>query len=88
MGKPDFLIIGAQKAGTTALHEMLSQHPRLIPSTIKETHFFDNDSIYNKENYQQYHKFFKDNKPSGYSKLFFETTPIYLFHPNVAHRIF
>jgi Sulfotransferase domain len=38
---PDFIIIGAQKAGTTAIRSLLSLHPRFRNSTIKEPHFFD-----------------------------------------------
>jgi len=33
---PDFLVIGAPKAGTTALHAALSEHPGLYMSAIKE----------------------------------------------------
>lgn len=38
---PDFIIIGAQKSGTTSLYYYLSQHPQLFPSYGKEVHFFD-----------------------------------------------
>jgi Sulfotransferase family len=38
---PDFIIIGAQKSGTTAIRSLLSLHPRFRNSTIKEPHFFD-----------------------------------------------
>ncbi|MEO8391823.1 MAG: sulfotransferase domain-containing protein [Chloroflexota bacterium] len=37
---PNFLLLGAMKAGTTALHHSLSQHPQIYMSTIKEPHFF------------------------------------------------
>jgi len=37
---PNFLIIGAQKSGTTSLHRYLSQHPDIYMSPIKETNFF------------------------------------------------
>ncbi len=40
MGLPDFLIIGAPKAGTTALHAALVQHPQLYLSTPKEPKYF------------------------------------------------
>lgn len=43
MGKEialDFLVIGAQKAGTTSLHDMLNRHSDIALPTIKETHFF------------------------------------------------
>jgi hypothetical protein len=38
--KPRFLIIGAQKAGTTALYYYLAEHPNIIPSSEKEIGFF------------------------------------------------
>jgi hypothetical protein len=38
---PDFIIIGAQKSGTTALYEYISQHPGIITTSRKEVHFFD-----------------------------------------------
>jgi hypothetical protein len=38
---PNFLICGAQKAGTTALYQYLDQHPDVFMSRPKETWFFD-----------------------------------------------
>jgi hypothetical protein len=40
MGLPDFFIIGAPKAGSTALHEALVNHPQLYLSPVKEPKFF------------------------------------------------
>ena len=40
MALPDFFVAGAPKAGTTALHAALAQHPELCLSTIKEPKFF------------------------------------------------
>ena len=40
MSLPDFLIIGAPKAGSTALHVALAQHPELFLSEPKEPKFF------------------------------------------------
>lgn len=38
---PNFLIIGAAKAGTTSLWDFLKMHPQVfMPAGIKETHFF------------------------------------------------
>jgi hypothetical protein len=39
--KPNFLIIGAQKAGTSSLFYYLSQHPDIDLPSEKELHFFD-----------------------------------------------
>jgi len=40
MALPDFLVVGAPKAGSTAVHEALVQHPQLFLSTPKEPKFF------------------------------------------------
>ena len=39
---PDFLGIGAQKAGTTWLWENLRRHPEIFVPDKKELHYFDN----------------------------------------------
>ena len=38
---PDFLCIGAQKAGTTWLHKNLLSHPAVWMPPLKEIHYFD-----------------------------------------------
>jgi hypothetical protein len=38
---PDFLGIGAQKAGTTWLHRSLQVHPQIWMPSLKEIHYFD-----------------------------------------------
>ncbi|GAA3430237.1 sulfotransferase family protein [Streptosporangium sandarakinum] len=43
MPLPDFLIAGAPKAGTTALHAALQRHPELYLSPVKEPKFFLTD---------------------------------------------
>ena len=40
MTLPNFIIIGAAKAGTTALYEYLGEHPDVFVSPVKETNFF------------------------------------------------
>lgn len=40
MALPDFLVIGAPKAGSTAVHEALVRHPQLFLSTPKEPKYF------------------------------------------------
>lgn len=37
---PNFLIIGAQKSGTTSFYNYLRQHPKIYMSPLKEPHFF------------------------------------------------
>jgi hypothetical protein len=43
MIRPNFVIAGAPKAGTTALTEYLRQHPNVFISKPKETHYFAED---------------------------------------------
>src|ERR1700719_1865764 len=38
---PDFVIIGAAKAGTTSLYDWLGEHPCVAPASTKEVHYFD-----------------------------------------------
>jgi hypothetical protein len=40
MPMPNFLVIGAEKCGTTALYHYLRQHPQIYMSPAKETGFF------------------------------------------------
>jgi hypothetical protein len=37
---PDFLVVGAARSGTTALHRLLKQHPQLFLPAVKEPCFF------------------------------------------------
>ena len=40
MALPDFILVGAPKAGTTALHAALDQHPQLHLARVKEPKYF------------------------------------------------
>ena len=48
MEKIDFLIVGAQKAGTTSLYEYLSRHSNIYMPNLKELNYFSNDENYSK----------------------------------------
>jgi hypothetical protein len=37
---PNFIIVGAPKAGTTSLYHYLGQHPEIFMSPVKEPHYF------------------------------------------------
>lgn len=86
MKKIDFLIIGTQKSGTTALNKYLTQHPKIQMATTKEVHFFDNESNFENKNvdYNQYHQFFS---LSNADKIYGEATPIYSYWDNSISRI-
>ncbi|MBO1513128.1 sulfotransferase family protein [Metabacillus bambusae] len=79
---PHFLIIGAQKCGTTSLYNYLIQHPQIIPALSKEVHFFD---IY----FEKGMDWYRNQFPSLESKRWItgEASPYYLFHPHAPKRI-
>ena len=52
--KPNFFIVGAAKAGTTALYYYLKRHPDVFMCPIKEPHYFSSDIRY--ENFSTFHK--------------------------------
>jgi len=43
---PDFVIIGAAKAGTTSIYAILDQHPGIFMPEVKEPEFFARDDRY------------------------------------------
>jgi len=81
--KPNFLIIGAQKSGTTSLHYYLNQHPCFSGSSPKELHFFDEKINFGK-NYDWYESQFLGPK----NRYYFESTPSYIYRPEVAEKIY
>ncbi|OHB36536.1 MAG: sulfotransferase [Phenylobacterium sp. RIFCSPHIGHO2_01_FULL_70_10] len=83
--KVDFIIAGAQKAGTTALFDYLGDHPQIGLSDVKEVHFFDDEARdWATPNYLDYHARFD---LSDRTKVWGEATPIYLYWKDSLERI-
>ena len=84
--KPDFLIIGAQKAGTTSIARYLEQHPQIIKNNSwKEVRYYDLP-----ENYSQGWGWYLGNFPFKWQKgrrLTFDASPSYLYFPHIAEQI-
>ena len=83
--KPDFIIIGSEKCGTTSLYEYLKKHPSVVASKGKEVSFFD-------KNFHRGDGWYRSFFPSLLTKYFkkiitFEATPRYFIHPHAAERI-
>jgi hypothetical protein len=80
---PDFIIIGAQKGGTTFLNQLLAQHPRIKSAFLKEVHYFD-------LNFDKGTNWYRSNFPVHMSSkgryLTGEASPYYMFHPHAARR--
>jgi hypothetical protein len=95
---PDFFVAGAPKAGTTALHAALAQHPQLHLSMVKEPKFFLTDGppptlggpgdakTYREHVWRRadYEALF-DAAPPG--TLRGESTPFYLYRHDAQERI-
>jgi hypothetical protein len=80
---PDFLIIGAQKAGTTALYAYLRRHPAITGPSWKEVSFFD-------RHYHRGEGWYRGNFPNLVrcrGKLVGEASPSYIFHPLGPERV-
>lgn len=88
---PDFLIIGAMRAGSTSLYSYLAGHPLVGTSTHKEIHFFD-------LNYHRglhwYRRHFPSQLARAHARLRHggelvtgEASPYYVFHPHVPSRV-
>jgi hypothetical protein len=88
---PDFLIVGAQKAGTTALYAYLRWHPAILGPSWKEVCFFD-------RHYERGARWYRGQFPNalrrqlaarrdGGRSLAGEASPSYLFHPEAPARV-
>ncbi len=86
-GRPSFLILGAQKAGTTSLHRILRAHSQIEAGRKKEIGFFDNDHWYTGRFFYPYSLRFPARNHENRDRLFFDATPEYLYHPKAAERI-
>ncbi len=98
MALPDFLLVGVPKAGTTALHAALEQHPQLHLSRVKEPKFFLSDGPPpaqggpgDAQTYQEHvwrradYEALFDGAPEG--ALRGESTPFYLYDLDAQARI-
>ena len=77
---PTFFVVGAQKSGTTTIHDLLKQNTNISLPNYKETHFFSRD-YYNGIDW--YLKQFSD---MSYD-IRGEVDPSYMFFPNTYENI-
>ncbi len=92
--KPDFIIVGAAKSGTTTLHKYLSQHTDVFMSIPKETNYFafrDPEFVFNQEFVQKNYIDDSIKTESDYIACFAraksyqiagEASPSYLYNKN------
>ncbi len=83
--KVDFLVVGAQKGGTTALDAYLRLNPEICMAKEKEVHFFEKDKYFTRKvDYSAYHSHF-DPLPS--QRLLGEATPVLMYYLQAPRRI-
>jgi hypothetical protein len=93
------VLIGAPKAGTTALHAALSRHPQLFLSSVKEPKYYlcgdspppaykgPGDAHSNREWIWQRQRYLDLFADAGDDQLAGESTPFYLYHRDARRRI-
>jgi hypothetical protein len=79
---PDFMIVGAQRSGTSSLFKYLRGHPDLAASLRKETEYFS-------RRYGEGEAWYRAHFPIRRERraLAFEATPDYLFYPPTPQRV-
>ena len=104
MNKPNLLIVGAQKSGTTSLHNYLSQHPDVFMSEMKELAYFSRENrpflVPNEKDhigYQWYskrahidcdYKYIKEFNKCKNEKIIGESSAEYLYYSNTADDVY
>ena len=83
---PNLFIPGAAKSGTSTLHDLLNQHPKICMSSLKEPYYLINDNFEDrKEVYNtKYETLFK-NKPKALFKG--DSSTAYMLFPNFIERV-
>ena len=75
--KVDFMIVGAQKCGTSTLSEILRTHPSLVRCDVKEPNFFSMSKDWQSET-AAYEEMFRRREGA----LYYEASPSYTFYPH------
>jgi hypothetical protein len=82
---PNLIVPGAQKSGTSALHQYLRAHPQCVMSSPKEPHFFTRG--FSRSDIDEYRKCFADRDGKQDVRTVGESSTTYLSNPNVPARI-
>lgn len=97
--RPDFLLVGAPKAGTSALHLALAAHPEVFVTTPKEPKYWlcenappphwngPGDRHSQREWVWQQEEYAALFRPAPAGSLRGESTPFYLWHRGAQRRI-
>jgi hypothetical protein len=81
----DFVVAGVQKAGTTAIHDFLAQHPHVALLRDQALHFFDKEE--NFAGSPDYSVLLANFDPGWRWRVAGEVTADYLYYPRALERI-
>jgi Sulfotransferase domain len=88
---PSFIIIGAQRSGTTSLYQYLAEHPGIASAATKEVHFFatryGRGISWYRGHFPTRASAERARRRTGFEPIAGEATPYYLFHPLSPERI-
>lgn len=83
MKRPNFLVIGGTRCGSSWLYRLLKSHPEIyVPTNIKEVHFFNR---HYEKGWQWYEKLF--TKASDGLRAVGEVTPEYISDEKTPKRV-
>jgi hypothetical protein len=75
---PDFFVVGHPKCGTSAMYEMLRQHPQVFMSPIKEPRYFNDDLNVPTETRMTESEYLKMFRGADHEQRLGEASPGYL----------
>jgi hypothetical protein len=90
---PGFLIVGAERCGTTSMFHLLRQHPAAFGTSLRkqEVHYFDVAYGMGLSWYQSHFPLTARARlaarGAGVAPVAFEASPYYMFHPLAPERI-
>jgi hypothetical protein len=90
--RPSFLIVGAQRCGTTSMYKTITAHPSVLPAVLhKGVHYFDTGYEYGPDWYRGHFPLnasaARVRRATGSTPITGESSPYYLFHPLAGERI-
>jgi len=88
----DFIVAGVQKAGTTAIHDFLAQHPHVALLRDQALHFFDKEEHFGSSRTGHFtepdYRILHGNFDAGWRwQVAGEVTADYLYYPRAIERI-
>jgi hypothetical protein len=91
--RTDFFIVGAPKAGTTALYSALAKHPKIFLPELKEPNYFSSadllkDPLYYRETIITTAEAYGRLYHQAGNRLRGDASVSYLYYPETARRIF